>query len=99
MRLNTINNLLLALLVVAVILLSEVLKEQEVHIDALQKEQGDLQMRLDVQLEMIRSIVEYLDERNARSSFVDARWAVGFAAKIWKGIRIYEQKFFPHVGY
>ena len=73
MRLNTINNLLLALLVVAVILLSEVLKEQEVHIDALQKEQGDLQMRLDVQLEMIRSIVEYLDERNARSSFVDAR--------------------------
>lgn len=73
MRLNTINNLLLALLVVAVILLSEVLKEQEVHIDDLQKEQGDLQMRLDVQLEMIRSIVEYLDERNARSSFVDAR--------------------------
>ena len=73
MRLNTINNLLLALLVVAVILLSEVLKEQEVHIDDLQKEQGDLQMRLDVQSEMIRGIVEYLNERNTRSSFVDAR--------------------------
>tara|TARA_X000001382_G_C3110687_1_gene159786 strand:- start:50 stop:292 length:243 start_codon:yes stop_codon:yes gene_type:complete len=80
MKVKVITFLLLAILCVAVVLLSKDIKEQEKQIETLEKHQGYHQLRLGGQMDKlmshdakIRGIVEYLNERNTRSSFVDAR--------------------------
>ena len=77
---NVITSLLLALLVVAVIMLSEELKEQEALIDELvDKHNAHLKFteaQMDVLISHqkdIKSIYEYLGEVDARRSFVRYR--------------------------
>ena len=77
---NVITSLLLALLVVAVVLLSEDLKEQEALLDELvDKHNAHLdytEAQMDVLLSHqsnLEGIYEYLSEVDARRSFVGAR--------------------------
>lgn len=77
---NVITSLLLALLVVAVILLSEDLKEQEALLDELVDKHNEHLKYTDGQMDVlinhqkdITSIYEYLGEVNARKPFVSYR--------------------------
>ena len=77
---NVITSLLLALLVVAVILLSEDLKEQEALIDELVDKHNAHLEYTEAQMDVlvshqkdIKGIVEYLLEVDARKPFVSYR--------------------------
>jgi len=77
---NVITSLLLALLVVAVILLSEDLKEQEALLDELVDKHNEHLKFTEAQMDVlishqkdIEGIYEYLGEVDARRSFVSYR--------------------------